>query len=136
MLFRSPRGNAPQKPLGRSKEEFLAAFRGHYGDATLPDSNPFAWTRTSGWAVQTGDIFYISIQNKHAEKMKLAFEMQWGLCNIIAMAGGAEVLDDVGDDPDFLNERGRLPGLEASFRAAYDEFLRCEAETEAGDDSV
>ncbi|RYP80586.1 hypothetical protein DL769_002388 [Monosporascus sp. CRB-8-3] len=137
MVWRDrPRGKAPQKPLGRLKEEFLASFRGHCGDATLPDSNPFAWARTSGWAVQTGDIFYISIQNKYAENMKLAFEMQWGLCNIIAMAGGAEVLDDVGDDPDFLNERGRLPGLEESMVDAYDEFLRCEAETEIGDNSV
>ncbi|RYP44103.1 hypothetical protein DL768_009407 [Monosporascus sp. mg162] len=137
MIWRDrPRGKAPQKPLRRSKEEFLAAFRGHCGDVTLPDSSPFAWARTSGWAVQTGDIFYISIQSKHAEKMKLAFEMQLGLCNIIAMAGGAEVLDDVGDDPDFLNERGRLPGLEASMVDAYNEFLRREAEIGIGENSV
>ncbi|RYP30334.1 hypothetical protein DL767_006308 [Monosporascus sp. MG133] len=137
MVWRDrPRGKAPQKPLGKSKEEFLAAFRGHCGDATLPDSNPFAWARTSGWAVQTGDIFYISIQSKHAEKMMLAFEMQWGLCNIIAMAGGAEALDDIGDDPDFLNERGRLPGLEASMVDAYNEFLQLDAETGIGDNSV
>ncbi|RYO84169.1 hypothetical protein DL766_006758 [Monosporascus sp. MC13-8B] len=137
MVWRDrPRGKAPQMPLGRSKEEFLAAFRGHCGDVTLPDSNPFAWARTSGWAVQTGDIFHVAIQSKHAEKMKLAFEMQWGLCNIIAMAGGAEVLDDVGDDPDFVNERGRLPGLEASMVDAYNDFLQLEAEGGIRGDSV
>ncbi|KAK4232774.1 hypothetical protein C8A03DRAFT_48446 [Achaetomium macrosporum] len=113
------RGKAPEKPLGRSKEEFLAAFTGGCGDPTLPEYHPFAWSRTSDWPIKTGDIFYVRIQKKHAAKMMLAFELRWGLCKIIAMAGGDEVLADVGEDPDFLNERGRLPGLEAEFEATY-----------------
>ncbi|KAK5651008.1 hypothetical protein OQA88_2686 [Cercophora sp. LCS_1] len=42
--------------------------------------------------------------------MILAFNVQWALVKLLAMAGGAEALDDVPYDPDFLDEDWEFPG--------------------------
>ncbi|KAK1832695.1 hypothetical protein QBC39DRAFT_66535, partial [Podospora conica] len=50
--------------------------------------------------VMTGDIFEWSVETADAEKMKRAFELQWALIRITAIAGGAgpRTLDE--DDED------------------------------------
>ncbi|KAI5855136.1 hypothetical protein GGS23DRAFT_618960 [Durotheca rogersii] len=53
------------------------------------------------------------------EKITLVFDLQWALRKIIAMAEGAEAVDNGEDDPKYLNEHGRFPGLEAGYQFAW-----------------
>lgn len=52
------------------------------------------------------------------QKMMMAFDLQWALIKLLAISGGAEALDDVPDDPEFLDESWRFPGLVAMTREA------------------
>jgi len=42
--------------------------------------------------------------------MLSAFRIQWAAIRILSLAGGAEALDDVGDAPDYLDEKLRWMG--------------------------
>lgn len=118
-----PRKVKPFEPLGKTKDEFLGAFSGTYGDRSSEDPVVAMLRPKSGRPLQTGDIFYVDIQTEHTEKMIAAFELQWALIKIAAIAGGAEALDLVGDEPDFLDENGRFYSLLARFRATYEECM-------------
>ena len=91
-----------------SPQELSSTVGKTYGDLDLTDSlNPvFALDRRSSIShhVQTGDIVYVKVEPRYAERMLAAFRIQWAAINILAMAGGAESLDDVGDHPDYLDE--------------------------------
>ncbi|KAH8904492.1 hypothetical protein BR93DRAFT_149768 [Coniochaeta sp. PMI_546] len=118
-----PRKVKPLEPLGKTKDEFLGAFRGTYGDQSSEIPVVAMLRPRSGRPLQTGDIFYVDIQTEHADKMIVAFELQWALIKIAAIAGGAEALDLVGDEPDFLDEDGRFYSVAARFRATYEECI-------------
>jgi len=79
-----------------------------FGDLDLTDdSNPvFALDRkvSVSHLVETGDIFYLKVELRYADRMLAALQIQWAAIKILAMAGGAESLDDVGDHPDYLDE--------------------------------
>jgi hypothetical protein len=71
------------------------------------DSNPvFALDRkvSISHLVETGDIFYVKVEFRYADRMLAALQIQWAAIKILAMAGGAESLDDVGDHPDYLDQ--------------------------------
>lgn len=93
-----------------SAQEISARVGRTYGDLEEPtdmSTNPvFAPDRQSSIShhVQTGDIFYAEVQPRHAERMLAAFQIKWTAVKILAMAGGAESLRDVGDHPDYLDE--------------------------------
>ena len=91
-----------------SPQELSTTVGKTYGDLDLTDSlNPvFALDRRSSIShhVQTGDILYVKVEPRYAERMLAAFRIQWAVIKILAMAGGAESLDDVGDHPDYLDE--------------------------------
>ena len=46
---------------------------------------------TSGRPVVSGDTFKVRVESVHAQKMKMAFDIQWALARIAAMAGAADV---------------------------------------------
>ncbi|KAK3936890.1 hypothetical protein QBC46DRAFT_20748 [Diplogelasinospora grovesii] len=117
-----PRREQPSKPLARTKQEFLDMFKGTYGDPSSGNPVVAAARPVSGRPIRTGDIFYVDIQTRHVHKMMLAFEIQWALVRIAAMTGGAEALELVGDEPDYLDESGQFLGLMAEFRANWDLF--------------
>ncbi|KAK5656460.1 hypothetical protein OQA88_4843 [Cercophora sp. LCS_1] len=76
-----------------------------YGD--LDSSNPiFAHDRQHSIChfLRTGDIFYVNVETRRANHMLTAFKLQWACIKIFSIAGGAEALKDVGDDPDYLDE--------------------------------
>lgn len=91
-----------------SPQELSSTVGKTYGDLDLTDSmNPvFALDRPSSVShhVQTGDIFYVKVEPRYAERMLAAFRIQWAAIKNLAMAGGAESLDDVGDHPDYLDK--------------------------------
>ncbi|KAK0753546.1 hypothetical protein B0T18DRAFT_397130 [Schizothecium vesticola] len=91
-----------------SPQELSSTVGKTYRDLDLTDSlNPvFALDRRSSIShhVQTGDIVYVKVEPRYAERMLAAFRIQWAAIKILAMAGGAESLDDVGDHPDYLDE--------------------------------
>ncbi|KAK5651105.1 hypothetical protein OQA88_13268, partial [Cercophora sp. LCS_1] len=75
------------------------------GDQSLP-----------GYPVMTGDIFEWSVKTADAWKMKRAFELQWALIRIVAIAGGAgpATLDEDDEDHGSAVEAwiASLPGPE------------------------
>ena len=76
-----------------------------YGD--LDPRNPvFAESRQLSLChhLRTGDIFRVKVELRLAERMLIAFKLQWATIKIYAIAGGAESLKDVGDHPDYLDE--------------------------------
>ncbi|KAK3323824.1 hypothetical protein B0T19DRAFT_463706 [Cercophora scortea] len=78
-----------------------------YGDPEANGLNPvLSQDRESSvfHRVQTGDIFYVKVEHRYAERMLAAFRIKWAAINILSMAGGAESLDDVGDYPEYLDE--------------------------------
>ncbi|KAK3306111.1 uncharacterized protein B0T15DRAFT_218547 [Chaetomium strumarium] len=88
-------------------QDFSDLFNKTYGDLEANDLNPvFAQDRQSSVShqVQTGDIFYVKVEHRYAERMLAAFRIQWATVKILSLAGGAESLDDVGDSPDYLDE--------------------------------
>ncbi|KAH6838655.1 hypothetical protein B0I37DRAFT_409188 [Chaetomium sp. MPI-CAGE-AT-0009] len=114
-------GKKPATPLGRTIESIKAAFpeymeRPPYcGNPSSFDGQPIvAITRpATGFNVETGDVFEVLVPNRHMQKMVMAFNLQWALIKILAMAGGAEALDDTPDHPEFLDESWRFPGVTA-----------------------
>ena len=128
-----PRRAKPLDPLGRTKQEFLGMFRETYGNPS--SGNPvFAAARpVSGRHIRTGDIFYVDIQTRHVHKMKLAFDIQWALIKIAAMAGGAEALELVGDEPEYLDEYGRFPESTGGWQMTMEELYGGEDPLEASE---
>lgn len=117
-----PRRDQPLEPLGRTKQEFLGMFRDTYGNPSS-GSPVFAAARpVSGRNIRTGDIFYVDIQTRHVHKMKLAFDIQWAIIKIAAMAGGAEALELVGDEPEYLDEYGRFPEFTKQFQLGMEDL--------------
>ncbi|KAK0638498.1 hypothetical protein B0T16DRAFT_421266 [Cercophora newfieldiana] len=82
-----------------------AVCRTALGDQSLP-----------GHPVMTGDIFEWSVKTADAWKMKRAFELQWALIRIVAIAGGAgpATLDEDDEDHGSAVEAwiANLPGPE------------------------
>jgi len=88
-------------------QDFSDLFNKTYGDLETNKLNPvFAQDRQSSVShcVQTGDIFYVKVEHRYAERMLSTFRIQWAAIKILSLAGGAESLDDVGDSPDYLDE--------------------------------
>ncbi|KAK4461944.1 hypothetical protein QBC42DRAFT_85914 [Cladorrhinum samala] len=116
-------GEGPKGMIERTVDGMRAAFpelenpeRPRYcGDHSVADGRPFiAHPTARGFSVKDGDVFEVSIEERHMEKMILAFELQWALIKLIAMAGGAETLDDADFKPDFLDGDWDLPGAKPS----------------------
>jgi hypothetical protein len=116
----------PNTDLGRTVEDIQAAFpeystsaTPHCGNAALPDPNPLiAMCRpATGWNIENGEVFEVQVQQKHMMKMKLAVNLQWAFVQLIAMAGGADAMDDLPDDPEFLDEDGSFPVVAENRRA-------------------
>ncbi|KAK0712539.1 hypothetical protein B0T26DRAFT_752765 [Lasiosphaeria miniovina] len=115
----------PAGQLGRTAEEIKAAFPDYSapemmricGNPALPDPYPLlAMCRpATGWNIEHGEVFEARIQQKYVMNMKLCVDIQQSINRLIAMAGGAEALDDLPDKPEFLNEDGRFPGLVQDF---------------------
>ncbi|KAK0658091.1 hypothetical protein B0T16DRAFT_72009 [Cercophora newfieldiana] len=118
-------------PLGRTKEDILAAISTSCGQPSSWQGEPMvAMSRPeTGFNLETGDVFGIHIPRRHMEKMVEAFRMQWALIKLLAMAGGAEVVADYPDDPEFLDENWELPGRKA-LRLAYIDIRAAVAEEE------
>ena len=120
-------GQKPTTPLGRTVESIQAAFPEYMGRKMPPycgdhsplDGRPIvAISRpATGFNVETGDVFDIFVPKQHMQKMIMALNLQWALIKILAMAGGAEALDDIPNHPEFLDEGWRFPGLTAQFLA-------------------
>jgi len=107
---------------------FSGAFsRSTNGNPLAPKPTIAALRVGSGQPVITGDIFYAHIDSEHAEKMKLAFDIQWAIIQMTAIAGGAEALELVGDDPDYLKD-GEFPGIRAQWQAALGLYFEDVAE--------
>lgn len=90
------------KPLTteeRTKDAYLAQFNGTWGNPNDP-SPRVAFYRSNGRLLITGDIFHVKVRNRHWEKMKQAFDIQWALTRIAAMAGGAEAIEEEWDNYD------------------------------------
>lgn len=107
-----PRNTRPGQRLPRNPEDFVKVFDDILGSPSVPGHLVAAARPESGLTVQTGDIFYIDIDTIYVEKMKAAFDIQWALIKITAMAGGAEALELLDDEPDYL-VNGQLRGLVA-----------------------
>jgi len=97
--------------LDASKEarpqDYTDLFNKTYGDPDTDGLNPvFAQDRriSVSHVIETGDIFYVKVESRYAERMLTAFRIQWASIRIFSLAGGAESLDDVGDHPDYLDE--------------------------------
>jgi hypothetical protein len=120
-------GQKPATPLGRTVESLQAAFpeyntmgRPPYcGNHSPFDGRPIvAISRpATGFNVETGDVFEVFVPKRHMQKMITAFNLQWALIKILAIAGGAEALDDTPDHPEFLDEDWRFPGVTAFWLA-------------------
>lgn len=119
--------------LGLTLAEFQSAFDGHWGE---PYRKPLVCMTYpgSGRFIETGDIFYVVVPTRDCPKMELAFQIQWAVLKMAAMAGGAEALDYLPDRPEHT-ENGWLyvqmremmryplgamtvPGLSAQHRAS------------------
>jgi arginine repressor len=74
-------------------------------------------------------VFEIKIQKKYHEKMIICFNIQFALIFLIAMAGGADVVDKYLDEPDIPHEMFPLLSGTAVLRAimARDEEEQFEA---------
>lgn len=87
-----------------------------YGDAD--PGNP-VWSEHQRLSMndmtQTGDIFYVTVKLRHVYRMFLAFKLQWHIIKVFSLAGGAEALDDVDDDPKYLNADLVFPGMAINF---------------------
>ncbi|KXX83113.1 Sulfate adenylyltransferase subunit 2 [Madurella mycetomatis] len=99
-----------RNPLPRNPEDFIAAFTHTNGSHSTLGPMIAASMPASGRPLQTGDIFYVDIETRDADKMIMAFHIQWVLTQIAAMAGGVEALELLEDEPDYV-VGGRLPGL-------------------------
>jgi hypothetical protein len=99
---------APTLEISKKSQnrEALSSILGKtYGD--LDPANPvFAENRQISIChhLQTGDIFYVNVEYRCADRMLAAFKLQWATIMIYSIAGGAESLKDVGDHPDYLDE--------------------------------
>lgn len=111
-----PRKLHATAPLGRTKEGFLGAFDGSYGDENT---------------ICTGDIFHLDVPTAHAEDTMLALELRWSLVRIVALAGGIEALEMVDDTSDLL-EDGEFPDIVAMLDLDFEEMIR-DSEEEEGD---
>jgi hypothetical protein len=106
----------PAQRFPKSAQGFFQAFNGTYG---MPNEGSAIGRPATGWLIESGDIFYVTIQNKYVDRMVCALDVQLALILMIAMAGGAECLDDIPRDPEFLNEHGQFPGLEYDWERAF-----------------
>jgi hypothetical protein len=122
-------------PLGRTKQSIIAAFPESATASYL--GNPKSWRGEpivavsrpeTGFTLETGDIFKVSIQRRHMEKMIDAFRVQWAIIKLLAMAGGAEAVEDYPDHPEFLDEDWQLPGPRAEFMSRWAERAAIEEE--------
>ena len=75
-----------------------------YGDAD-PNNPVYAQHRavSLNHMIQTGDVFYVPVETRYAHRMFLAFTIQWYAIRVFSLAGGAESLEDVDDDPEYLD---------------------------------
>ncbi|KAK5663292.1 hypothetical protein OQA88_3719 [Cercophora sp. LCS_1] len=93
-----------EEPLKRTVGSISAIFGRTYGD--LIPGNPVleaaAQLPPRTQLPKTGNLYYINVEREHAQKMVRAFNLQWTLAMIVAMAGGAKVLEAVPDKPDFI----------------------------------
>ncbi|KAK5656284.1 hypothetical protein OQA88_4664 [Cercophora sp. LCS_1] len=112
-------GKKPSTPFGQTVSDFKATFPElepltvpYCGNQAPAGALPVvAISRpTTGFNVESGDIIEVNIPQRHMDKMILAFDVQWALVKLLAMAGGAEALDDVPYHPDFLDENWEFPG--------------------------
>ncbi|KAM7223513.1 hypothetical protein V8F06_000987 [Rhypophila decipiens] len=81
------------KPEERTKEAILGQFDGYWGNPRDPAPR-VAFYRSNGRLLRSGDIIRVAVKRRHCQKMKLAFDVQWALTNICALAGGADVFDE------------------------------------------
>ncbi len=123
MPWRHREAGKKPTPLGRTKESIIAAFSESSATASYL-GNPESWRGEpivavsrpeTGFNLETGDVFKVFIQRRHMEKMIEAFRIQWALTKMLAMAGGAEAVQDFPDHPEFLDEDWRLPGPRDEF---------------------
>ncbi|KAK4212822.1 hypothetical protein QBC37DRAFT_465032 [Rhypophila decipiens] len=79
------------KPEERTKEAILGQFDGYWGNPRDPAPR-VAFYRSNGRLLRSGDIIRVAVKRRHCQKMKLAFDVQWALTNICALAGGGRRL--------------------------------------------
>ena len=128
MIWREREIGQKMAPLGRTMESMKAAFpqyagrTAYCGDYSPSDGRPIvAISRpATGINLETGDIFEIRVPRRHAQKMMAALNLQWALNKVLAMAGGAEALDNIPDHPEFLDENWCFPGKAASRRMWFE----------------
>jgi hypothetical protein len=85
--------------LGLSLTDFKSAFDGNWGDPTRKPLVCMTYPGT-GRFIETGDIFYVQVPTSDCSKMELAFQIQWAVLRIAAIAGGAEALNYLPDEPE------------------------------------
>lgn len=85
--------------LGLTLADFKSAFDGNWGD---PKRKPLVCLTYPGTGrlIETGDIFYVQVPTSDLPKMELAFQIQWAVLKIAAIAGGAEALEYLPDRPE------------------------------------
>lgn len=79
----------PPTPKERTKDTYLSQFNGTWGHPHDPPPG-VALYKSNGRLLIPSDIFHIKVSSRHWEKMKQAFDIQWVLTKIAAIAGGAE----------------------------------------------
>jgi hypothetical protein len=120
-------GQKPAAPLGRTVDSIKAAFPEYKGNPLYCGNHSPTGERplvamsrpATGFNLETGDVFEVLIPKEHMQKMMMAFNLQWALIKILAMAGGAEALEDTPDHPEFLDEHWSFPGLTAERLALF-----------------
>lgn len=118
------RAGDPTSPLPRTAEAFIDAFRSDYGDPTAAPPLYAAARPDTLRCIRTGDVFHVPTQAAQADKTILALKIQWALIAMAAIAGGAEALDLVYDEPPdyFEHASGLFVGWAAEFREGYEEL--------------
>ncbi|KAM7202428.1 hypothetical protein V8F33_002836 [Rhypophila sp. PSN 637] len=115
------------KPKERTKEAVLGQFDGTWGNPKDPAPR-VAFYRSNGRLLRSGDIIRVAVKRRHCQKLKLAFDVQWALTKICALAGGADVLDE--ESPHCSD-----PWALVEFMPSEPGFLDVEFETDSAEES-
>lgn len=111
--------------LSQSREALSAMLGKTYGD--LDPNNPiFAEDRQVSVChhLRTGDIFYVKVEHRLADRMLTPFKLQWAVIKIYAVAGGVESLRDVGEHLAFLGPDLEWPAFPMpSMQQIVDDYL-------------
>ncbi|KAM7208563.1 hypothetical protein V8F20_001244 [Naviculisporaceae sp. PSN 640] len=76
-------------------DSFAGMFKKFHGEVPSATEGSCSVARPlGGRRIKTGDIFYVSVPKKHWMKMKIAFDFQWAMIRLTAMAGGADVINN------------------------------------------